>query len=60
MREAIARLSDPLDREIVQLRFVDGLSLRQIAVKLGCNHESVWQRYHAVLGRLQRELGGLG
>ena len=60
VQEAIARLSDPLDREIVQLRFVDGLSLRQIAVKLGCNHESVRQRYHAVLGRLQRELGGLG
>ena len=39
VQEAIARLSDPLDREIVQLRFVDGLSLRQIAIKLGCNHE---------------------
>jgi RNA polymerase sigma-70 factor, ECF subfamily len=60
LHEAIARLPDPLDRDIVRLRFFEGLSLRQVAHHLGCNHETVRQRYHAILGRLQQDLHGLG
>jgi RNA polymerase sigma factor (sigma-70 family) len=59
VQEALARLTVPLDRDIIRLRFVDGLSLRQVAHRLGCNHETVRQRYHALLGRLQRDLDGL-
>jgi RNA polymerase sigma-70 factor (ECF subfamily) len=59
VQEALARLTDPIDRDIVRLRFSEGTSLRQIAQRLGCNHETVRQRYHAVLRQLQRELDGL-
>jgi RNA polymerase sigma factor (sigma-70 family) len=59
VHEALARLTDPLDRDIVRLRFFEGMSLRQVAARLGCNHETVRQRYHAVLHRLQRDLNGL-
>lgn len=59
VQEAMARLTDPFDREIIRLRFFEGLSLRQIAHRLECNHETVRQRYHALLGRLQQELSGL-
>ena len=59
VQEALARLSDPLDREIIRLRFFEGLSLRQIAHRLDCNHETIRQRYHAVLSRLQQDLKGL-
>jgi RNA polymerase sigma factor (sigma-70 family) len=59
VHEALARLADPLDRAIVRLRFFEGVSLRQIGERLGCNHETVRQRYHTLLGRLQQDLGGL-
>jgi RNA polymerase sigma factor (sigma-70 family) len=59
VREALARLTDPIDRDVVRLRFYEGLSLRQVAARLGCNPETVRQRYHAVLHRLQRDLNGL-
>jgi RNA polymerase sigma factor (sigma-70 family) len=45
VQEALARLSDPLDRYIIRLRFFEGISLRQIAERLGSNHETVRQRY---------------
>jgi RNA polymerase sigma-70 factor (ECF subfamily) len=59
VQDALARLADPLDREIIRLRFFEGLSLRQVAHRLDCNHETVRQRYHAILGRLQQDLKGL-
>ena len=60
VREALNRIDDPLDRDIIRLRFFEGMSLREAAEQLGCNHETVRQRYHAALGRLQRDLGGMG
>lgn len=57
--EALAKLDDPLDRDIVRLRFFEGISLRHIARQLGCNPETIRQRYHALLGRLQQDLNGL-
>jgi DNA-directed RNA polymerase specialized sigma24 family protein len=44
---------------LVRLRFFEGVSLRQAAHRLGCNHETARQRYHAGLGRLQQDLQGL-
>jgi RNA polymerase sigma factor (sigma-70 family) len=58
VREALDELTDPLDRDILRLRFFEGLSLRQIALKLGCNHETVRQRYHELLSELGRDLHG--
>ncbi len=59
VREALDRLADPLDRDVVRLRFFEGMSLRQAAEQLGCNHETARLRYHAALRRLQRDLDGL-
>lgn len=59
IRKALAGLDNEEDRQIVQMRFLDGLSLRQIARSLGHNHEYVRQRFHAALRTLERELEGL-
>jgi RNA polymerase sigma factor (sigma-70 family) len=56
VRVALERIADDTDREIVRLRFFEGLSLRQIAGRLQTNHENVRQRFHAVLLRLERDL----
>jgi RNA polymerase sigma-70 factor (ECF subfamily) len=58
VQEAVSRLTDVLDRDIVRLRFLEGMSLRQIAHQLGYNHETIRQRFQAILGRLQRDLNG--
>jgi RNA polymerase sigma factor (sigma-70 family) len=59
IRRALATIPDATDREILRLRFFEGLSLRQVAERVQVNHETVRQRYHAVLRRLQRDLKGL-
>jgi len=59
IRKALDRLGDEEDRQIVHLRFLEGLSLRQIATRLGRNHEHVRQRFHAALRLLERELEDL-
>jgi RNA polymerase sigma factor (sigma-70 family) len=59
VREALDRLKDDTDRAILQARFFEGQSLRQIAQQMGRNHEDIRQRYHAALRRLERELKGL-
>jgi len=59
VHEALARMTDPLDREILAMRFFEGRSLRQIAAHLGINHEAARQRYHTALSRLQKESGVL-
>jgi RNA polymerase sigma factor (sigma-70 family) len=57
VRAALAKIADEADREILQLRFFDGLSLRQIAERMQWNHEKVRLRYHAALRLLEREIG---
>jgi RNA polymerase sigma factor (sigma-70 family) len=59
IRQAVERLPDEEDRTIVRLRFFDGLSLRQIALRLGRNFEQLRQRFHAALRRLEHDLKGL-
>ena len=59
VRAALDRLPDDEERQIVRLRFLEGLSLREIAARLGRNHEYVRQRFHAALRILERELEDL-
>lgn len=59
IRRALEKIADPLDREIIRLRFFESLSLRQVAEQLQVNHEKVRQRYHAMMRHLGRELEGL-
>jgi RNA polymerase sigma factor (sigma-70 family) len=59
IRAALAKLADATDREILRLRFFEGLSLRQVAERVQLNHETVRQRYHTTLRRLRRELGDI-
>jgi RNA polymerase sigma factor (sigma-70 family) len=58
VREALDRLKDDTDRAILQARFFEGRSLRQIAQQMDRSHEDVRQHYHAALRRLERELRG--
>jgi RNA polymerase sigma factor (sigma-70 family) len=57
--QALHKLPDPTNREIVRLRFFEGLSLRQIAGQLGLTYDVVRERYRVSMRRLQRELEGL-
>lgn len=56
---ALDRLADDEDRQIIHLRFSEGLSLRQIAARLGRNHEHIRRRFHAALRLLERDLEDL-
>lgn len=58
VRDRLARLPDPTDREIVRLRFFEGLSLRQIADRLQLSYDQVRDRYQHSMRRLERDLGG--
>jgi RNA polymerase sigma-70 factor (ECF subfamily) len=59
VRQAVERLEEEMDRTIVQMRFYEGLSLRQIAERLEINEHKVRERCHFALKRLERELGEL-
>jgi RNA polymerase sigma factor (sigma-70 family) len=56
---ALEELPDARDREIVRLRFFEGLSLHQVAGRLQLSYDKVRERYHASMRRLQRRLEGL-
>jgi RNA polymerase sigma factor (sigma-70 family) len=58
VQQALQQLVDPIDREIMRLRFGADWSLRQIAEQLQLSPDRVRQRYHAVLRHLERQLGG--
>jgi RNA polymerase sigma factor (sigma-70 family) len=57
--EALDELPDPRNREIVRLRFFEGLSLHQVADRLQLSYDKVRERYRRSLRRLQRRLEGL-
>ena len=59
IREALDRLADYGTTQIVRLRFLEGLSLRQIAAKLSRNHEHIRQPFHAALRLLEHDLEDL-
>lgn len=59
IRVALQKISDATDREILELCFMQGLSLRTVSERLNLNYEKVRERYHAALRFLERELEGL-
>lgn len=56
---ALKCIANPAGREIVRFRFYEGLSLRQVAQRLGLGYDQVRQRYQIIIRRLERELGGM-
>lgn len=55
LRAALARLSAK-DREIVRLRFFEGLSSGEVAEILACSRQTVYLRLHRALKRLRQQL----
>jgi RNA polymerase sigma factor (sigma-70 family) len=56
VQAALEKISDTIDRDIVRLRFFEGVSLRQIAERLGMRYSAVRERYQVSLRVLEREL----
>jgi RNA polymerase sigma factor (sigma-70 family) len=56
---ALDNLPDPVNREIVRLRFFEGLSLREITGRLALTYDVVRERYKVSMRRMRRELEGL-
>ncbi len=56
---ALAKIPDDTNREIVRLRFFDGLSLRRISERLDLSYDKVRERYRIAIGYLENELGEL-
>ena len=59
IHDALDKIPDAADREIMHLCFFQGLSLRQIADKVNLSYDKVRERYHQCLRFLDRELGDL-
>jgi RNA polymerase sigma factor (sigma-70 family) len=53
---ALQKISDPTDRQILELCFLEALSLRSIAQQLHVSLDKVRERYHACLRFLEQEL----
>jgi RNA polymerase sigma-70 factor (ECF subfamily) len=52
---ALKKLSDG-DREIITLRFFEGLSSPEVSEVLGCSVDNVYLRLHRALGRMRKHL----
>jgi RNA polymerase sigma factor (sigma-70 family) len=59
IKEAVDRLADDLDRELLRLRFFEGRSMRQIAEILPLSYDQIRDRFQAIMRRLARDLEGL-
>jgi RNA polymerase sigma factor (sigma-70 family) len=57
VREAVDRLA-PEERELVRLRYEEGLTLEDLAARGGCSVATVWRRLQQIQERLRRELLG--
>jgi RNA polymerase sigma factor (sigma-70 family) len=60
VRAALDALADSSEREIVRLRFFEGLSLRQIADRLKLSYDQVRDRFHKGMERIGRSLRNMG
>lgn len=58
IQAALEKSPDETGRTVVRLCFFEGLSLRQIAERLGLGYDQVRDRYHSTLKRMERELKG--
>ena len=59
VRLALDNVPNPTDRQILELCFIEALSLRAVAERLSLSYDSVRERYHAGLRFLERQLEGL-
>jgi RNA polymerase sigma factor (sigma-70 family) len=59
IQDAVARLTDEVDRELLRLRFFEGRSLRQIADDLRLSYDQIRDRFKRIMRRLERDLEGL-
>jgi RNA polymerase sigma factor (sigma-70 family) len=59
IKDAVDRLTDELDRELLRLRFFEGRSMRQIAEMLPLSYDQIRDRFQAIMSRLERDLEGL-
>jgi RNA polymerase sigma factor (sigma-70 family) len=59
VHSAISGIPDTTDRQIVEMCFVQSLSLRTVADQLQIGYDNVRERYHAALRFLENELGDL-
>lgn len=58
---AIDRLDDPVQREVLQHRYLDGLDWREIAERMGYSREWLWRVHRQAVGRLEGMIGeGVG
>jgi RNA polymerase sigma factor (sigma-70 family) len=59
VQQALDRLSDPADRDLVRLRVFEGMQFTEIARRLGCDESTVRYRFQRALKQLGQELKGL-
>jgi RNA polymerase sigma factor (sigma-70 family) len=59
VRDALDRLPSQVGRAIVRLHFFDGISLREVARRLGLSYDQVRERYQVSMRYMGRELGPL-
>jgi RNA polymerase sigma factor (sigma-70 family) len=59
VRAALERLPSEPGREILRLHFFEGLSLREVAGRVGLSYDQVRERYRTSMRFLERELGPL-
>lgn len=56
VHEALRKLADPMDREIVRLRFFEGLSFPKIGERFGRDESTIRERFQDILQKLAQEL----
>jgi RNA polymerase sigma-70 factor (ECF subfamily) len=59
IQEAMARCLNTDEREIIRLEFFEGLTLTQVAARLGLTYDQVRERHRVAMRRLERELEAL-
>lgn len=57
LRQALAQRQDDVGVTVVRMHFFEGLSLREIAERLGLTYDQVRHRYQTTLRALEHELG---
>lgn len=56
VRLAMARIAEPTNAQIIELSFVEGLTLREIALRLGFPYDQVRRRFHRTMDELRTYL----
>jgi RNA polymerase sigma factor (sigma-70 family) len=58
VRDALASLRDPAVRDLVRLRFFEGVTLREAAERLGFTYDEARERFRSAMRHLEDRLGG--